>query len=66
MIDKSAITLLAAAMLSAHALAQSASPVAAVWAVNDGEKVARDDLANPNKGGIRLGRDAYSPVRRAQ
>ncbi len=51
MIDKSAITLLAAAMLSAHALAQSASPVAAVWAVNDGEKVARDDLANPNKGG---------------
>ena len=51
MIDKRAITLLAAAMLSAHVLAQSASPVAAVWAVNDGEKVARDDLANPNKGG---------------
>ena len=51
MIDKSAITLLGAAMLSPHALAQSAAPVAAVWAVNDGEKVARDDLANPNKGG---------------
>ncbi|WP_405063621.1 DUF4091 domain-containing protein [Kribbella sp. NBC_01505] len=39
-------TLLAAAPLSAKA---TAGPLAALWAVNDGEKVDADDLANPNK-----------------
>jgi hypothetical protein len=27
----------------------SVEPIAALWAVNDGEKVERDDLANPNR-----------------
>ncbi len=30
---------------------QPAGAVAAIWAVNDGEKIDRDDLANPNKAG---------------
>ncbi|MFI5732567.1 glycoside hydrolase domain-containing protein [Kribbella sp. NPDC051587] len=31
------------------AVRPAAEPLAAVWAVNDGEKVEADDLANPNK-----------------
>ncbi|MGD0579782.1 MAG: glycoside hydrolase domain-containing protein [Bryobacteraceae bacterium] len=49
--EAKAIMLLAAALLLPRASAQNAAAVAAVWAVNDSEKVARDDLANANKGG---------------
>lgn len=42
--------LLGAALLSCVLLqAGAAASVAGVWAVNDGEKVERDDLHNPNK-----------------
>ena len=44
-----AITLLAVALMIPLASAQTPAAVAAVWAVNDSEKIARDDLANPNK-----------------
>lgn len=40
--------LLLAGLLVVPAVALE-NPGAAVWAVNDGEKIARDDLANPNK-----------------
>lgn len=51
MSGKRAIALLAIALAIPRATAQTPAAVAAVWAVNDSEKVARDDLANPNKGG---------------
>ena len=46
-----AITLLAIALMIPRSTAQTPAAVAAVWAVNDSEKIARDDLANPNKSG---------------
>ena len=41
---------LSAALMSCVLLqASAAASVAGVWAVNDGEKIERDDLSNPNK-----------------
>ncbi len=37
--------------LLARPCAAAAADVADVWAVNDGEKIPRDDPANPNRGG---------------
>jgi hypothetical protein len=51
MSETRAITLLAAALLIPPATAQNPAANVVVWAVNDSEKIARDDLANPNKGG---------------
>ena len=45
------LILLVVALLMPPASAQGTAAIHAVWAVNDSEKIDRDDLANRNKGG---------------
>jgi hypothetical protein len=51
MTSPSAVLLIAALALSISLFAQETGPIAAIWAVNDGEKIKRDDVDNPNKAG---------------